>query len=136
MLRCCTTALLIASLACSSAGSLGQSRTFGADRGLMWYALQDAIIAMGGRIVTANRSVGTVVGRFSVEGTPVELNVQYRGSPSPDAGRFDYFDVSAAASLVGDRDPTEEWRSQLRWFEEEYMRVLEGTLQAAGARRP
>jgi hypothetical protein len=136
MRRIVTAALLAASIACSTTGSIGQSRTFGADKGMLWFALQDAITAMGGRITLANESMGTVVGRFTVEGTPVELNVQAKGSPSPDAGRFDFFDVSAAASLVGDRDPDEDWRRQLRWFEEEYMRVLESSLGTAGSRRP
>jgi hypothetical protein len=136
MSRFWTAALLIAPLACSSAGSLGQTRTFGGDEGVLWYALQDAITAMGGRIAINNRSMGTVVGRFNVEGTPVELNVQMKGSPSPDAGRSGFYDVSAAASLVGDRDPDENWERQLRWFEEEYMRVLESSLGTGGLRRP
>lgn len=138
MSRFWTTALLVLSLACGSTGSIGQSRTFGADKGLLWHALQDAVTAMGGRITLANETMGTVVGRFNVEGTPVELNVQLKGSPSPDAGRSDYFDVSAAASLIGDREPDEEWKRQLRWFEEEYMRVLSSTLSgaAAASRRP
>jgi hypothetical protein len=136
MKRITTAVLIVASIACSSAGSIGQSRTFGADRGMLWYALQDAITAMGGRITLANESMGTVVGRFSVEGTPVDLNVQVKGSPSPDTGRSDFFDVSAAASLVGDRDPDESWRRQLRWFEDEYMRVLESSLGTVSVRRP
>ena len=42
----------------------------------------------------------TVVGRFDVEGTPVQLSVQITGSPSPDAGQF-ISSTPAAASLVG-----------------------------------
>ena len=86
--------------------------------------MQDTITAMGGRIAMSNQAMGTVVGRFDVEGTPVELTAQVKGSPSPDAGQIDYFDVSAAASVVGDRDPDEEWTRQLKWFEEEFFRIL------------
>ena len=81
-------------------------------------------VAANGRIALANQSMGTVVGRFDVEGTPVELTTQVKGSPSPDAGQIDFFDVSAAASVVGDKDPDEEWKRQLRFFEEEFFRIL------------
>lgn len=116
--------LIAASIACASTGSVGQSKTFYAEKNLLLFAAEDAIKAMGGRVSMSNQSMGTVVGRFAVEGTPVQLNVQIAGSPSPDANTIDFFDVSAAASLVGDRDPDEEWRRQLRWFEEEFLRVM------------
>ena len=124
MSRFWTAALLAVSLACASSGSLGQTRNFYADKSQLWYAVEGAITAMGGRIAMSNQSMKTVVGRFNVEGTPVQLSVQITGSPSPDAGQFDFFDVTAAASLVGDPTPDEEWKRQLKWFEEEFFKTL------------
>ncbi len=137
MSRFWTAALLAVSLACASSGSLGQTKNFYADESLLWYAAQDAITAMGGRISMSNQSVKTVVGRFNVEGTPVQLSVQITGSPSPDAGQFDFFDVSAVASLVGDPTPDEEWKRQLKWFEEEFLNTLSAAVpQRTGSRAP
>ena len=130
--------LVVLSLACaSSSSSIGQTEHFYANKSQLFMDAEGAILALGGTIISSNRSMGFVAGRFDVEGTPVDLHVDIKGSPSPNAatGPAD-FDVTARASLAGDREPDENWTRQLQWFEDEYMRILSGSSRQPGTRVP
>lgn len=134
MQRLCLAALLTVSLACASSGSLGQSTNYHADKQQLWMAVQGAISEIGGRIIMSNQSAGTLAGRFDFEGTPVDLSVNITGSPSPDVGVVGYHSVNARASLVGDRDPDEEWKRQLKWLEEQFFEALSPMVQSPRTR--
>ncbi len=55
----------------------------------------------------------------------MQLSVQITGSPSPDAGQFDFFDVTAGGLAGGRPDPRRGVGSaQLKWFEEEFFKTL------------
>ncbi len=138
MFRLSAVLLLVLSLACaSSTSSIGQTEHFYANKSQLFMDAEGAILALGGKIISSNKSMGFVVGRFDVEGTPVDLNVNIKGSPSPDAGSGPAdFDVTASASLVGDREPDDDWQRQLQWFEDEYMRILSGSSRQPGTRVP
>jgi hypothetical protein len=124
-------ALIVVSLACSTSGSLGQSTNYYTDEQQLWMAVQTVIQDLGGRIIMANKDAQTAVGRFDFEGTPVDLSVDISGSPSPDAGQLSDYRVSAAASLVGDREPDEEWKRQLTWLEDQFFDALEPMVQSS-----
>ena len=130
--------LLVLSLGCASSGSsIGQTEHFYANKTQLFMDAESAIIQLGGTIITSNQAMGVVVGRFDVEGTPVDLDVDIKGSPSPDAGgRAADFDLTARASLVGDREPDEDWKRQLEWFTDEYMKILSSGSRPPGTRTP
>jgi len=132
MQRVCVAALLLISLACASSGSLGQSSSYYADKQQLFMAVQGAVSEIGGRIILSNQSSGTVVGRFDLEGTPVDLSIDITGSPSPDAGVVGDYNVSARASLVGDRDPDEEWKRQLKILQEDFFEALAPLVRRTG----
>jgi len=132
--RLCLAALLVVSLACASSGSLGQSTNYHADKQQLWMAVQGAISEIGGRIIVSNQSAGMLAGRFDFEGTPVDLSVNITGSPSPDVGVVGDHSVNARASLVGDRDPDEEWKRQLKWLEEQFFEALSPMVQSPRTR--
>ena len=138
MYRLVLVVLLVLSLSCASSGSsIGQTEHFYANRAQLFMDAESAIIALGGRITTSNQAMGVVAGRFDVEGTPVDLDVDIKGSPSPDAaGRAADFDVTARASLVGGREPDDDWKRQLQWLTDEYMNLLSNSSRSPGSRAP
>ena len=135
MSRLALASLLVVSLACATtSSSIGETRFFYGNKRQLMMAAEQAIVDLGGEVVLSNQSMGTVVGRFNVEGTSVDLNVSIVGSPSPDAGNE--FDVTARATVVGDYEPTDQWKEQLKWFEKEFMRVFSSTAQQTDRRDP
>jgi hypothetical protein len=125
-------AVIVVSLACSTSGSLGQSANYYTEDQQLWMAVQTVIQDLGGRVILANKGAQTAVGRFDFEGTPVDLSVDISGSPSPDAGKLSDHRVSAAASLVGDREPDDEWKRQLTWLEDQFFDALEPMVRSSG----
>ena len=135
MSRFALASLLMVSLACATtSSSVGETRFFYGNKTQLFIAAEQAIVDLGGEIVMSNQSMGTVVGRFNVEGTPVNLNVQIKWSPRPDAGQMYFFDVSAAGSIVGVQEPDEEWKRQLKWFEEQFFENLSAAVPAQTSR--
>ena len=135
MSRLCLASMIAFSLACSSSSStIGTTMHFYANESHLFMAAQRAVTDLGGRIIVANESTGTLVGRFNVEGTPVDLNVGLADLPtSGTKARNADIDVTARATLVGDREPDEHWKEQLRWLEEEYLRVLSSSAPSPGS---
>lgn len=138
MSRLALVLLVVLSLGCASSGSsVGQTEHFYAHKSQLFMEAENAIIELGGRITVSNQAMGVVAGRFDVEGTPVDLNVDIKGSPSPDAGgRAADFDVTARASLVGEREPDDDWKRQLEWLTDEYMKILSSSSRSPGTRVP
>jgi hypothetical protein len=112
---------LALSVSCASSSSIGTTTTVYADKTQLWLAAQRAIRDMGGKIVRADESSGTVAGRIDVEGTPIDLSVSIWGSPASAAATVDYYDVDVRASLVGDPAPNEEWQRRLKFLADELM---------------
>jgi len=138
MYRLALVLLLVVSLGCASSGSsIGRTEHFYANTTQLFVDAENAIVQLGGTIITSNQAMGVVVGRFDVEGTPVDLDVGIKGPPSPDAsGRAAHFDVTARASLVGDREPDQDWTRQLEWLTDEYMNILSSNSRPTGTRAP
>ena len=128
---------LALSVSCASTSSVGTTTTVYADKTQLWLAAQVAIRDMGGRIVHADQTTGTVAGRLQVEGTPIDLNVSIAGSPAPESPLEGPWDVTARASLVGDSAPDEEWQRRLKFLTDELIeRILAAASTPRGGVRP
>jgi hypothetical protein len=134
MMRLAAAVGMLACFGCATSQSVGQSATVYSERDVLFMAAQSAIHDLGGRIVVADRSMGTVVGRMDVEGTPIDLTVSISGSPAPGSASGGYWDVNVRGSLVNESEPDENWQRRLRYFEEQVMdRINVSAVQPPGA---
>ncbi len=119
-------AALCLALACSSSSPGAAGRTsVGGGADSIWLAAQAAILDLGGRIVQSNRTVGSIVGRFDLEGRPVRLDVQVLRSPGADTAVDRPTDVSAQASLAAAGTPPPELQEELRQLVDRYLELVE-----------
>ena len=123
--------LLIACLsACTSAGSLGQTRYFPQDRQEIWAAAINAVNLMGARVIESNQSMGFITGSINVDsfGGGVNLNISIR---------FDSMggDVQVSATEAGATEDSDLRREELKFFEDQYLDIVEQVLQSARGRR-
>lgn len=121
MSRIAAAVLCVACLGCATTQSVGQTTTMYVAKDRLWLAAQGALKDIGARIVVANQSTGTIVGRLEVEGTPIDLTVGISGSPAPGERLVGYWDVSVRGALLGDSQPTEEWQRRLTYFEDQVI---------------
>jgi hypothetical protein len=119
--------LILFGAGCASSGdSVSRRDTLYGTQDQLWLAAQGAIQDMGGRIVTANRESGIIVGALDIEGNRVKLDVTLTrssgGTPSAEGGEF--IDIGAHASLWGGEDVDPQWRAQLERIVDEFMHLV------------
>jgi hypothetical protein len=119
--------LLLSAVGCTSTGdSVSQRDTLYGTQDQLWLAAQAAIRDMGGRIVSASRDSGIVVGQLDLEGNRIKLDISLSGAPGSSATSDggDFIDISAHASLWDTEDAGPQWTDPLRRIVDEFMALV------------
>jgi hypothetical protein len=97
-------------------------------------AAQSAVIRLGGRVVHASRSSGSILGRIDVDvhGFGVELSITLSRIPDRVPGTQEPIAVMVRATEPGDKDPDPNRARELRQLEKMYLSMV-GERVACGA---
>jgi len=92
----------------------------------VWSSAQRAVVILGGKIIYASESSGTIHGRIEVDilGSMVELNITVSRLPDqrPDAPQMITVTIKAVEPKVSDPDPNRI--EELRLLEEQYLALV------------
>lgn len=99
----------------------------------VWIAAQTAVSRVGGRVLSANRASGTILGRLDsdVLGSEIDLNISVTRLPDVQPGTQEPLTVSIRASDRRLEEPDAHRIEELRSLEERYL-LLVGDRAACG----
>lgn len=124
----CSVLVLISSISCSSStGGTPSGRMPCEDRySTVFSAAQSAVIRLGGRVVNASETSGSIVGEIEVDvhGFQVELSITLSRIPDHQPGTQEPITVSVRAKQPGVSDPDVFRAEELRQLEEQYMALV------------
>ena len=100
----------------------------------VWAAAQLAVVALGGKVVTASEAGGMIYGKLAVDvlGSEVELHITVTRYPDHQPGTIAPVTVSVTASEPGNPEPDQYRREELRSLQEQYL-ALVGRRAACGS---
>lgn len=95
---------------------------------------QSAVIRLGGKVVHASRSSGSILGRIDVDvhGFGVELSITLSRIPDHTPGTREPIGVSVRAAEPGVKDPDPNRVKELRQLEKTYLSLV-GERAACGS---
>ena len=124
----CFLLAVICAIGCrSSSGGKASVRMPCEDRfDTVFTAAQSAVIRLGGRVVHANRTSGSILGRLDVDvlGFGVELSITLSRLPDHEPGSLEPVTVSVRAVEPGASDTSPERADELSQLEEQYLDLV------------
>ena len=92
----------------------------------VFQAAQSAVLRLGGRVVHANRSSGSILGRLEVDvlGFAAELRVTLGRLPDYDPRTLEPIDVSVSAAEPGVSNADPDRAEELRRLEKQYLELV------------
>jgi hypothetical protein len=124
----CSALMLISAIGCSSStNGTASLRMPCEDRfSTLFTASQSAVIRLGGLVVHANRTSGSILGRIEADdfGFGVELTITLSRLPDNVPGTLEPLTVSVRAIEPGVSDPDLYRAEELRKLEEEYLALV------------
>jgi hypothetical protein len=119
--------IIVAAIGCASSTSAPSLRLNCEDRfSTVWNSAQRSVVSLGGKIVYASESSGTIHGRIEVDvlGSMVELNITVSRLPDqrPDTPQMITVTIKAIEPKVSNPDPNRI--EELRRLEEQYLSLV------------
>jgi hypothetical protein len=119
--------IIVAAIGCASSKGPPTLRLNCEDRfSTVWTSAQTAVVILGGKIIYASESSGTIHGRIEVDvlGSMVELNITVSRLPDqqPGAPQMITVTVKAVEPKVSNPDPNRI--EELRLLEEHYLALV------------
>jgi hypothetical protein len=119
--------IIVAAIGCGSSTGPPTLRLNCEDRfSTVWISAQTAVVTLGGKIIYASESSGTIHGRIEVDvlGAKVELNITVSRLPDqrPDTPQMITVTIKAIEPNVSNPDPNRI--EELRRLEEQYLSLV------------
>jgi hypothetical protein len=92
----------------------------------VWTSAQTAVVSLGGKIIYASESSGTIQGRIEVDvlGSKVELNILVSRLPDQRPGAVQMITVTIKAVEPKVSNPDPNRMNELRLLEEHYLALV------------
>ena len=119
--------IIVAAIGCGSSTGPPTLRLNCEDRfSTVWTSAQTAVVTLGGKIIYASESSGTIHGRIEVDvlGSMVELNITVSRLPDQRPGSAQMLTVTIKAIEPKVSDPDPNRIEELRLLEEQYLALV------------
>jgi hypothetical protein len=119
--------IIVAAIGCASSTSAPILRLNCEDRfTTVWTSAQTAVVSLGGKILYASESSGTIHGRIEVDvlGSKVELNITVSRLPDQRPGAVQMITVTIKAVEPKVSNPDPNRIKELRLLEEHYLALV------------
>lgn len=119
--------IIVAAIGCGSSTGPPTLRLNCEDRfSTVWTSAQTAVVTLGGKIIYASESSGTIHGRIEVDvlGSMVELNITVSRLPDQRPGSAQMLTVTIKAVEPKVSDPDPNRIEELRLLEEQYLALV------------
>lgn len=119
--------IIVAAIGCGSSTGPPTLRLNCEDRfSTVWASAQTAVVTLGGKIIYASESSGTIHGRIEVDvlGSMVELNITVSRLPDQRPGSAQMLTVTIKAVEPKVSDPDPNRIEELRLLEEQYLALV------------
>ena len=119
--------MLLMAVGCASTATSPAMRQHCEDRyDEVWTAARTAVMRLGGQVIDASRSAGSILGRLELDGfgAAVDLHIQLSRIPDHQPGTQQPVTVTIRATEAAGREPDPTRANELRSLEERYLRLV------------
>ena len=127
MRRLLLLSIIVAAIGCASSTSAPSLRLNCEDRfSTVWTSAQTAVVSLGGKIIYAAESSGTIQGRIEVDvlGSMVELNIMVSRLPDQQPGSVQMITVTIKVIEPKVSNPDPNRMKELKLLEEHYLALV------------